>query len=176
MKTNAARLLEREGIPYRLLEYSLDAGDLGAATAARKLGLPVAQVFKTLVCRCASNRVCFAVIAGDCELDLKGLARALGERRAEIVALREIQPLTGYVRGGVTVLGAKRRYPAVVDASALGWPQLAVSAGARGAELMLTPQDYIRVTEALVVKDLGRRVRAAGASPAMPEAGEREPD
>jgi Cys-tRNA(Pro)/Cys-tRNA(Cys) deacylase len=94
--------------------------------------------------------VCLAVVPGDLELDLKALARVRGDRRSETVPLKEVQPLTGYVRGGVTALAARRDYPVVLDASALGWPVVSVSAGIRGAQLLLDPEDYRRVTKAVV--------------------------
>jgi Cys-tRNA(Pro)/Cys-tRNA(Cys) deacylase len=117
---------------------------------AEKVGLPPAQLFKTLVCRGDRTGVCLAVVPGDRALDLKALARIRGDRRSETVALKEVQPLTGYVRGGVTALAARRDYPVVLDDSALGWPVISVSAGMRGAQLLLSPEDYRKVTNAVV--------------------------
>ncbi len=150
MKTNAARLLDTLNIRYELRAYAVDPDDLSAARVAEKLGLPAGQLFKTLVCRGERTGVCLAVVPGDQELDLKALARARGDRRCETVALKEVQPLTGYVRGGVTALGGKRSYPVVLDASALRWPVISVSAGIRGAQLLLAPADYQRVTGASI--------------------------
>jgi Cys-tRNA(Pro)/Cys-tRNA(Cys) deacylase len=150
MKTNAARLLDSLNIRYELRTYPVDPDDLSALRVAEKVGLPAAQLFKTLVCRGDRTGVCLAVVPGDRELDLKALARARADRRCETVALKEVQPLTGYVRGGVTALAGKRDYPVVLDASALDWPVISVSAGIRGAQLLLAPADYQRVTQALV--------------------------
>lgn len=148
MKTNAARLLDSLDIRYELRTYVVEPDDLSAARVAEKVGLPAAQVFKTLVCRGDRTGVCLAVVPGDREVDLKALARARGDRRCETVPLKEVQPLTGYVRGGVTALGAKRDYPVVLDTSALGWPVISISAGVRGTQLLLAPGDYQRVTAA----------------------------
>jgi Cys-tRNA(Pro)/Cys-tRNA(Cys) deacylase len=150
MKTNAARLLDTLNIHYELRTYPVDPEDLSALRVAEKVGLPAAQLFKTLVCRGDRTGVCLAVVPGDRELDLKALARVRGDRRSETVPLKEVQPLTGYVRGGVTALAAKREYPVVLDDSALGWPVISVSAGIRGAQLLLDPEDYRRVTNAVV--------------------------
>jgi Cys-tRNA(Pro)/Cys-tRNA(Cys) deacylase len=113
MKTNAVRLLEEMGVPHELRAYEVDPDDLTAETVAAKVGLPAAQVFKTLVARGDCHGVCFAVVPGDCRLDLKALARLAGDRKAETVRLKEVQPLTGYVRGGVTVLGGQKSLPGV---------------------------------------------------------------
>ena len=114
-KTNAVRLLERLGIPFELREYDVDPDDLAAETVARKVGLPPEQVFKTLVARGDKHGVCLAVVTGNCELDLKALARASGDRKIETVPLKEVEPLTGYVRGGVTALACKKAYPVYLD-------------------------------------------------------------
>src|SRR5690606_5057585 len=111
MKTNAARILDRMGIAYEVREYEVDEDDLSAPTVARKVGLEPAQVFKTLVTRGESKGICLAVVAADAELDLKALAKAFGDKKSALVALKEVQPLTGYIRGGVTALGTKKRYP-----------------------------------------------------------------
>ena len=111
MKTNAGRLLDTLNIRYELRTYAVDPEDLSAVRVAEKLGLPVGQLFKTLVCRGDRTGVCLAVVPADREVDLKALARARGDRRCEMVPLREVQPLTGYVRGGVTALAAKRGVP-----------------------------------------------------------------
>jgi Cys-tRNA(Pro)/Cys-tRNA(Cys) deacylase len=150
MKTNAARLLDTLNIRYELRTYAVDPDDLSATRVAEKLGMPPGQLFKTLVCRGDRTGVCLAVVPGDREVDLKALARARGDRRSETVPLKEVQPLTGYVRGGVTALAAKREYPVVLDASALDWPVISISAGVRGTQLLLAPADYARVTNALV--------------------------
>jgi Cys-tRNA(Pro)/Cys-tRNA(Cys) deacylase len=156
VKTNAVRILDQHKIAYRLLQYEVDESDLSATTVAEKIGLDAAQVFKTLVCRLDSRAVCFAVVPGNAELDTKVLAKALSERKAHPVALKEVQPLTGYVRGGVTVLGAKRPYPVAVDALALLYDEISVSAGVRGTQVLLHPRDYVDVTGARVIEGLSR--------------------
>jgi Cys-tRNA(Pro)/Cys-tRNA(Cys) deacylase len=148
VKTNAARLLDKVGVAYEVREYEVDEDDLSAPTVARKVGLECAQVFKTLVARGDVRGVLFGVVAADAELDLKALARASGDRKIALVALKEVQPLTGYVRGGVTALGAKKRFPVILDESALAFDRIAVSAGVRGAQLVLAPSDYARAVDA----------------------------
>ena len=150
MKTNAVRLLEEMGVRHELRAYEVDPDDLTAETVAAKVGLPAAQVFKTLVARGDRQGVCFAVVPGDCRLDLKALARLTGDRKAETVSLKEVQPLTGYVRGGVTVLGAKKAYPVYVDETIELFEVVSVSAGARGLQVLLAPGDYLRATGARV--------------------------
>jgi Cys-tRNA(Pro)/Cys-tRNA(Cys) deacylase len=149
-KTNAARLLTQLGISYEVREYDVDPNDLSAETVARKVGLPPEQTWKTLVVRGDRHGIAFAVVAGDTELDLKALARLTGDRSIEIVPLREVQPLTGYVRGGVTALAAKKDYPVYVDELIGLFDTVAVSAGQRGQQLLLRPSDYLRATKATV--------------------------
>ena len=151
MKTNAARILESLGIHFELRDYEVDESDLSATSVARKVGLPPEQVWKTLVARGDRHGVCFAVVPADAELDLKALARASGDRSVDTVPLKELQPLTGYVRGGVTVLGARKPYPVFVDESVSQHAQIAVSAGVRGTQLVLSPVDYLRATRARAV-------------------------
>jgi Cys-tRNA(Pro)/Cys-tRNA(Cys) deacylase len=148
MKTNAARILDALGIPYQLREYPVDEEDLSAGSVARKIGLPPEQVFKTLVCRGDRTGVLFAVVPAGAELDFKAAARLSGDRSVEMVALREVQPLTGYVRGGVTVLGARKDYPAFVDETIELFDRISVSAGVRGTQLLLGPADYLRAAKA----------------------------
>jgi Cys-tRNA(Pro)/Cys-tRNA(Cys) deacylase len=148
MKTNAARILDALGIHYELRDYEVDQDDLSAESVARKVGLPPEQVFKTLVCRGDRSGVIFAVVPADAQLDFKALARLSGDRDTEMVPLKEVQPLTGYVRGGVTVLGAKKEYPAYVDETMELFEVVSVSAGARGTQLLLAPADYVRAAKA----------------------------
>ncbi len=144
MKTNAARLLDSLGIPYELREYEVDPEDLSAESVARKIGLPPEQVFKTLVARGDRTGVLLAVVPGDAELDLKALARVSGDRKVEVVPLREVQPLTGYVRGGVTALAGKKPYPVFVDETVELFDVISVSAGVRGTQLVLAPAGYLQ--------------------------------
>lgn len=150
MKTNAARILDGLGIPYRLQEYEVDPEDLRATTVAAKIGMPAEQVFKTLLCAVGVGEYVFAVVPGDAELDFKKLARAAGVRKAEMAPLKEVQPLTGYIRGGVTVFGAKKAYPAIADETIELFDEISVSAGHRGVQIVLAPADYLRATGATV--------------------------
>jgi len=119
-------------------------------SVARKVGLPAEQVFKTLLCRGDRHGVCFAVVPGDAQLDFKALARLSGDRSVEIVPLKEVQPLTGYIRGGVTVLGARKEYPAFADETIELFDLISFSSGTRGTHLLLSPADYLRATRARV--------------------------
>jgi Cys-tRNA(Pro)/Cys-tRNA(Cys) deacylase len=155
MKTNAVRLLDSMGIAYELREYEVDPEDLAAESVAAKIGMPPEQVFKTLLARGDRNGLCFAVIPGNCELDLKALAAALGDRKIELVAVKELQSLTGYIRGGVTVLGAKKAFPVFADETIEMWDRISVSAGVRGTQIIISPQDYLRATGATLA-DIAR--------------------
>ena len=150
MKTNAARLLDSLGIGYVVREYDVDPDDLAAESVARKVGLPPEQVFKTLVARGDRHGVCFAVVPGDQQLDLKALAQLTGDRRIDTVPLKEVQPLTGYVRGGVTALAARKARPVFADETIELFDVVSVSAGLRGAQILLAPADYIRATGAIL--------------------------
>ncbi len=150
MKTNAARHLDRLGIRYELRQYEIDAEHLDAATVAGKVGLPAEQVFKTLVARGDRTGVLMAVIPANTELDPKALARLSGDRSVELVPLKEVQPLTGYVRGGVTALGLKRPCPVWADETIELFDVVSVSAGVRGTQILLAPADYLRAAGARV--------------------------
>jgi len=158
MKTNAARILDGLKITYTLREYAVDPSDLSADAVAKKVQMPLSQTYKTLLCKGDKTGYHFAVIAGDCELNLKRLAGAAGDRACDMAPLKDVQPLTGYVRGGVTVLGAKKPYPAFIDAAALSLPVISVSGGMRGLQIIIAPQDYIKVTNACVIENLGRTI------------------
>jgi Cys-tRNA(Pro)/Cys-tRNA(Cys) deacylase len=149
-KTNAARILEGLGIAYEIREYTIEAEEFSAIAVAEKIGLPPEQVFKTLLCVTSERAHIFAVVPGDAELDLKKLAAAAGARKAEMVALKDVQPLTGYVRGGVTVFGAKKEFPVYVDETLELFDVISVSAGARGMQVLLKPEDYLRASGAAV--------------------------
>ena len=150
-KTNAARKLDELKIEYKIVEYPVDEEHLDAIHVAQEVGMPPAQVFKTLCVRGDKNGVMFAVIPGDGELDLKALAKVSGNKRAELVALKEVLPLTGYIRGGCSPLGAKKNYPVYMDVSCNNWPEIAISAGQRGMQLVVAPADLQRATNATVV-------------------------
>ena len=149
MKTNAMRLLDTEGVPYQVREYEVDPQDLAAESVAAKIGLPPGQVFKTLALRGDRNGVCLAVIPADTELDLKQVTRLTGDRSLSLLPLKEVQPVTGYIRGGVTALAARRRFPVYVDETIGRFDVISVSAGARGAQILLAPPDYLRLTAAV---------------------------
>lgn len=160
-KTNAARLLDGLGIAYELRGYEVDESDLTAISVARKIGLPAEQVFKTLLTRTSAGEHVFAVVPGDAELDLKKLALAAGAKKVELASLKDVEPLTGYVRGGVTVMGAKRQFPAFADETIELFEVISVSAGQRGLQLVMAPADYLRVAEATVA-DLAKAMAARG--------------
>ncbi|MBX9690241.1 MAG: Cys-tRNA(Pro) deacylase [Candidatus Obscuribacterales bacterium] len=150
MKTNAVRILDSMAVSYELREYEVDPDDLSAETVADKIGFPLEQVFKTLVVRGDKNGVCLAVLAGDAQLDLKALAKLSGNRSADVVSLKEVQPLTGYIRGGVTALACKKDYPVYVDENIYLFDIVSVSAGVRGTQILIAPDDYIKATKANV--------------------------
>jgi Cys-tRNA(Pro)/Cys-tRNA(Cys) deacylase len=149
-KTNAVRLLDRLKIAYNLLSYEVDPEDLSAESTAQKLGLPPEQIFKTLVAKGDRLGVCLAVIPGNAQLDLKALAALSGNKKVETVPLKDVQPLTGYIRGGVTALACKKDYPVYVDATIERLPWVAVSAGQRGLMIQLAPADYLRAVNGTV--------------------------
>jgi Cys-tRNA(Pro)/Cys-tRNA(Cys) deacylase len=149
-KTNAARVLDSLSITYELRAYQVDPGDLTAISVARKIGLPPEQVFKTLLTHTNTGDHLFAVIPGDAELDLKKLAHAAGAKKAELASLKDVEPLTGYIRGGVTVMGAKKPFPAYADETIELFDVISVSAGLRGLQLVLDPADYLRAADATV--------------------------
>jgi Cys-tRNA(Pro)/Cys-tRNA(Cys) deacylase len=149
-KTNATRILDVLDIPYTLHEYVVDTDDLSAETVARKVGLPPEQVFKTLVTRGDRNGIALAVIPAGTQLDLKALAKATGDRKAEVVPMKEVQPLTGYIRGAVTAFACKKDYPVYIDESVILYDVISVSAGVRGTHVFLSPTDYVNATKATV--------------------------
>ena len=150
MKTNAARILDKLGVRHEIREYHVDPEDLSAERVAVGVGLPLEQVFKTLVVRGDRRGVVLAVVPGNAELDLKSLARLTGDRRMEMVTLKEVQPLTGYIRGGVTALACKKDYPVFADESIQLFDVVSVSAGIRGQQIVLAPDDYLRAVNATV--------------------------
>lgn len=151
MKTNAARYLDSLNIAYELRDYALDSDEaFSAIIVAEKVGLPPEQVYKTLLCVTSDKEHVFAVVPGNAELDFKKLAAAAGARKAEMVSLKDIQPLTGYIRGGVTVFGAKKDFPVYVDEIVELFDIVSVSAGIKGTQIVLSPSDYIRAANATV--------------------------
>lgn len=156
-KTNAARILERLGVEFDLVDYPVDEDDLSAERAALVLDMEPAAVFKTLVVRGDRTGVMLAIVPAGHVLDLKALARLSGDRKVEMVRLEEVERLTGYVRGAVTALGTKKRYPVYADASIERPERIGVSAGARGKELKLDPAAYLRAVGAKVGRIANQR-------------------
>ncbi|MEN6536926.1 MAG: Cys-tRNA(Pro) deacylase [Bryobacteraceae bacterium] len=146
MKTNAVRLLDTLGIKYELRDYKIDPEEFDAELVAQKVGLPAEQVFKTLIARGDRNGVCMAVVPANMELDEKALARLTGDRKIEMVARKEVQPLSGYIPGGVTALACKRDYPVFVEETIELFDVISVSAGVRGTQILLAPSDYLAAT------------------------------
>jgi Cys-tRNA(Pro)/Cys-tRNA(Cys) deacylase len=151
-KTNAVRLLDQLGIEYELREYEVDPKQLDAEIVAAKIGFPPEQVLKTLVARGDRNGICMAVIPGNSELDLKALAVASGDRKIQLVPVKELQGLTGYIRGGVTAFAGKKDYPVYVDESIQLFDRISVSAGIRGMQILVAPADYLKIMKATLAQ------------------------
>lgn len=149
-KTNAARLLDKAGVDYELISYPVDESDLSAVHVAACLGEPVEQVFKTLVLRGDKSGCFVCVVPGEREVDLKLAAKASGNKKCDLVPLKELLPLTGYVRGGCSPLGMKKRLPTYIHRTCADYPYIYVSAGARGLQAKLAAADLVRVTSARV--------------------------
>jgi len=149
-KTNAVRLLDQMQIGYELREYAVDPQDLAAETVAAKIGLPAEQVFKTLVARGDRCGICMAAIPANAELDLKALAQTTGDHGIQLVPVKELQSLTGYIRGGVTALAGKKQYPVYADETIELFEIISISAGVRGMQILLAPSDFLRATRATV--------------------------
>lgn len=147
-KTNAARLLDGLGIEYELRCYEFDPDDLSSEKVAAQIGMPHNQVYKTLVAKGDRHGVLLAVLPGDAELDLKALARLSDNRRVELAPLKEVQTLTGYVRGGVTALACKKDYPVFAEEEIILADRISVSAGVRGIQIILAPDDYLTAVKA----------------------------
>lgn len=154
-KTNAARMLDAAGVRYEIREYEVDENDLSAPHVAEAIGMPPEQVFKTLVARGDRTGVLMASIPANTELDLKGLASASGNKKVELVAVKEVLGLTGYIRGGVSPVGTKKAYPLFLDETAELWDVISVSAGMRGQQMLVAPSDLIRVTGAQIAAIAG---------------------
>lgn len=140
-KTNAARILDKLKIKYEIKGYPVDPDDLSAVNVASKIDMDIKMIFKTLVVRGDKTGIIMACIPGDDELDLKKLAIISGNKRVEMIHVKELPALTGYIRGGCSPLGAKKDYPVYIDESAVKWPHIAISAGKRGEQLLLAPKD-----------------------------------
>jgi Cys-tRNA(Pro)/Cys-tRNA(Cys) deacylase len=148
-KTNAARFLDSLKTDYKLVEYEVDESDLSAESVARKVNLPPGQVFKTLVVRGDKTGVLLACVPGNAELDLKAMATVSGDKKVEMVYAKEIQQITGYIRGGVSPIGTKKRYPIFLDENSMKFPFISISGGVRGSQIFISPRDLV---EALDIK------------------------
>ena len=142
-KTNAARLLDRAKVAYELIPYEVDENDLAATRVAESLGEPIERVYKTLVLRGDRNGHFVCVVQGDKEVDLKLAAKVSGNKSAALIPMKELLPTTGYIRGGCTPIGMKKRFPTFIDESVLEFDYIYISAGQRGLQLRLNPQDLI---------------------------------
>src|SRR5574341_2501850 len=157
MKTIAARMLDQLRISYELRAYEVSEDELDAVSVARKVNMPPEATFKTLVARGDKTGVIMACVPGDAELDLKKFAAATGNKKVELVAVKEIQSLTGYIRGGVSPLGSKKKYPLFIDQSAINHEHISVSAGQRGLQMILAPHDLQRAANATLA-DLAKTI------------------
>jgi Cys-tRNA(Pro)/Cys-tRNA(Cys) deacylase len=146
-KTNAARLLDSKNISYELLSYDVDESDLSANNVAIKLGQDINQVFKTLVLRGDKNGIFICIVPGSQEIDLKKAAKASGNKNAAMVQMKEILELTGYIRGGCSPIGMKKNYPTYIDETCILFEEIFVSAGIRGLQLKISPDDLIAATQ-----------------------------
>lgn len=149
-KTNAARILDRLKIAYQIKTYPVDESDLSAEHVAHLIDMPLEQVFKTLVARTDKREVVLACVPGHLELNPKKLGAAAGAKRSELVALKDVQTLTGYIRGGVSPLGTKKTLSVYLDQSVQQWPTISISAGQRGTQIFIAPIDLINATHATV--------------------------
>jgi len=149
-KTNAARILDQNNIDYELIEYEVDETDLSAITVARKLGQDVEQVFKTLVLRGDKTGIFVVLIQGSAELNLKKIAKASGNKSSEMILMKELLPITGYIRGGCTPIGMKKVYPNFIHESCILFDTIYISAGIRGMQIKINPDDLIGLTQMTV--------------------------
>ena len=147
-KTNALRLVQKAGIPCEEAQYEYDENDLNGTHAAASIGMPPEQVFKTLVARGPKNGIHVFCIPVCCELDLKKSAKAAGDKNMELIPVKELLPLTGYIRGGCSPVGMKRRYPTFFDETCILWDVIAVSAGERGHQMLLPPEELAQLVDA----------------------------
>lgn len=149
-KTNASRILERQGINFELIEYAVDPEHLDAQHVADALGQDITTVYKTLVLHGDKTSYFVCVIQGDREVDLKKAAKASGNKKVAMIPMKDLLPLTGYIRGGCTAIGMKKKFPVYLDQNAMNNEKIHISAGKRGMQIKLSPIDYVKVTEATV--------------------------
>lgn len=151
-KTNAVRILESKGISFQTLNYEVSETELDAVSVANKIGMDPDSVFKTLVARNEQNSLLVFVIPGSCELDLKKAAKASGSKRIEMVQVKELFDLTGYIRGGCSPIGMKKSFPTFIDETALLFDSISISAGIRGMQIIINPDDLSNSTDACMVE------------------------
>jgi len=147
-KTNAMRLLTQAGIAYDLKTYPVHEEDLSGVTVAAEVGLPAGQVYKTLVARGDKTGYLVCIIPVDREIDLKKLAQASGDKRVELIPTKDLLAVTGYIRGGCSPVGMKKKFPTFVESAVLAEPVVAVSAGVRGCQMLLAPANLVAFTQA----------------------------
>lgn len=157
-KTNAGRILDKLKISYKLLQYEVDENDLSAENVAGKIQIPLEQVFKTLVLRGDKTGIIIACLPGGAELNLKSLAKLSGNKKVEMISMKEIQTITGYIRGGVSPIGMKKNYPTYIHESCVEFSAIMMSAGQRGLQILLSPKDLIAIIDAtlgnIIVEDI----------------------
>lgn len=158
VKTNAVCLLEAAGIAYELRHYEVDESDLSAGHVAEAIGLPPEQVFKTLVVRGVDTGILLAAIPANTELDLKATAAASGNKKVDLAPVKDVLGLTGYIRGGVSPVGTRKPYPLYLDETAVLWDVISVSAGVRGTQMLVKPDDLARIVETKYA-EIGREPR-----------------
>jgi len=151
-KTNAARLLDKAKINYRLIPYEFDENDLAAQHVADSLGQDISRVFKTLVLHGDKTGHIVCVVPGDCEVDLKALAKVSGNKKVEMIAMKDLLAVTGYIRGGCSPIGMKKRFPTYFHSTAVNYETIYVSAGVRGLQIEISPQDLIDFVRATVAE------------------------
>lgn len=156
-KTNALRILDQAKIPYVLTPYEADESDLSAAHAAEISGINIDQIFKTLILKGDKTGYLVCVIPGGATLDLKKAAKASANKNCVMIAMKDLQPLTGYIRGGCSPIGMKKHFPTYIDTSALQWPHIHISAGQRGLQMRLAPADLVKATEAAICDLIGAK-------------------
>lgn len=150
-KTNAARLLDQQKIAYDLIPYIVDEDNLGAQHIADQLGEEIQQVFKTLVLKGDKNGYFVCVVPGNAEIDLKKAAKATGNKKCDLIAVKEHLPLTGYIRGGCSPIGMKKAFPTFYHESLVLYPYIYISAGIRGLQIKIAPQDLVKVSRGMIV-------------------------
>ena len=150
-KTNAARILDQKKVAYELIPYEVNENDLGAQHIADQLGEDINQVFKTLVLKGERTGYFVCVVPGNCEVDLKKAAKAAGDKKCDLIPMKELLPLTGYIRGGCSPIGMKKLFPTFFHQTCLDFGYIYVSAGQRGLQFRIAPKDLITVSQATVV-------------------------